>query len=56
MEEVEKYERADDSKATSSLHPLHDTPSTREDATRDASTDFLPCHYFDFIGGSSTGG
>jgi hypothetical protein len=56
MEEIAKTETTSEAKANSSLHPLKpEIPTTQQDSS-DSTDAFLPCHYFDFIGGSSTGG
>lgn len=53
MQKVEQFEKEEESEATSSLHsPMMDyMPPTGAEAR-----DFRPCHYFDYIAGSSTGG
>ena len=60
MENIAKLERAADPKATSSAYsPLIDCLQDRSlPLTNDTnSTSFyLPCHYFDYISGTSTGG
>lgn len=43
---------ADTTRATSSFHPLESTLNTGDPDT----LPYLPCHYFDFIAGSGTGG
>ena len=56
-----------DGPAESSYHPLHPTPSmTTDDADCEAqvkahtlvteTSPWLPCHYFDYMAGTSTGG
>jgi len=57
MEKVQQYEEKLDRKIESSASPL---PSEgwirREESGRYRPSSFLPCHYFDYIGGTSTGG
>jgi len=70
MKVVGEIEKQNDSKADSSFHPEpyvspHNTRSTlvsdesnsdlKQDQGADASCRYLPCHYFDYIGGTSTG-
>ena len=68
MEAIGRRERThSDGPATSSYHPLLPPSKTSEEATRremdnaaeDCVTDsspWLPCHYFDYMAGTSTGG
>jgi patatin-like phospholipase/acyl hydrolase len=55
MEEIAKVERDREPKAMSSLHPL-EAIGQGEHEKKEVTDAYLPCHYFDFIGGSSTGG
>ncbi|KAF2266787.1 FabD/lysophospholipase-like protein [Lojkania enalia] len=71
MKEVEKIEKEKDATVDSSFHPEdyvtpHNTRNTPEpgkgnfnsqqDQKADESCRYFPCHYFDYIGGTSTGG
>ncbi|MCJ1344795.1 hypothetical protein MMC31_002998 [Peltigera leucophlebia] len=40
----------------SQIMPTTNSPSKKPSKTGDISSRFLPCHYFDYIGGTSTGG
>lgn len=63
MKAIEEIEKKEDSRATSSFHPNdfvspHDKRKGSTPNADDAATEpcrFLPCHYFDYIGGTSTG-
>ena len=58
MEEIAILEKDNDAQATSSaFSPLIDPNSLYSDPmTKELKDTFRPCHYFDFVGGSSTGG
>lgn len=48
-------ELAIDSKATSSYSPLANPDDSKQPMEEDLSK-YLPCHYFDYIAGTSSGG
>ncbi|KAK6843011.1 FabD/lysophospholipase-like protein [Apiospora arundinis] len=54
MLKIKEAEEAMDDDARSSFHPEH-APSAISQLTYASATHFLPCHYFDLIGGTSTG-
>lgn len=67
MRAIGRLERAHDEPAESSFHPLSSAPSVATDTASMSSktlceapvTDsspWLPCHYFDYMAGTSTGG
>ena len=63
MDSIRRYEQEQDQEATSSAYsPLfnstvhEDDRSSVEDGVKKDSSEYLPCHYFDLIGGTSTGG
>ena len=68
MDEIAKVERAENSKARSSAYSPFVDCSTEEDydpfpssriddkALEEKRSAYRPCHYFDYIGGSSSGG
>jgi len=57
MKEIEKVEKITDPQVHSSFHPEEYRPcylnKVPDHLTR---CRYLPCHYFDYIGGTSTGG
>ena len=53
MKEIKDIELSKNSEATSSAYSTIDNFSTREDFQPPA---YRPCHYFDYVGGSGTGG
>ena len=67
MKEIAIIERQDQPGAVNSVYPLTRRPRTplhlRESKNRNitvygrlASSHYFPCHYFDYVAGSSTGG
>lgn len=61
MEEIQNTELAIDGTTSSWDSPLRETPLNEDEAQPEnqprSSTDaYLPCHYFDYIGGTSMGG
>lgn len=61
MEEIGKIERAHNPKATSSIYspalgPLDDEICAAPNSDGMPMAEYLPCHYFDFIAGTGTGG
>lgn len=63
MERIAKLESAHSDPAQTSFHPLSPlaglTPSNSSadsDQTRTEPSQWLPCHYFDYMAGTSTGG
>ena len=61
MERIGEHEQQLNKYARSSSHsPFFGTPTTKERRKTGSdeyfSNDWLPCHYFDYIGGTSTGG
>ncbi|MCJ1250856.1 hypothetical protein MMC30_008084 [Trapelia coarctata] len=58
MKKIQQYEEEEEpfvrSSASSPLIPAESTPQDETGSKRTRS--FLPCHYFDYIGGTSTGG
>jgi hypothetical protein len=64
MTKIGEVERAQEDPAFHSAHPIPKMQATAtalqetdgSQATRSISADYYPCHYFDFIAGTSTGG
>ncbi|KAI4143922.1 MAG: hypothetical protein LQ340_006839 [Diploschistes diacapsis] len=54
MDEVSLLERSKEPSALSSAHSIWNHETAEEAASH--PNDYLPCHYFDYIGGTSTGG
>ncbi|KAJ8125377.1 hypothetical protein O1611_g8262 [Lasiodiplodia mahajangana] len=50
MQEIEEEERKQDQRVTSSFHPCEVPLNVSQKETA-----FLPCHYFDYVAGTSTG-
>ena len=55
MKEITRLEKSSKPPASCSANSIWDQEPGSDDATR-PNTEFLPCHYFDYIGGTSTGG
>ena len=56
MDKIGKYERERNSKAISSVYSSPIAGLGGEVLNPKSSSDYLPCHYFGYIGGASTGG
>ncbi|KAH3957851.1 hypothetical protein HBI62_038030 [Parastagonospora nodorum] len=67
IRDIEQEPTHPDGKHFTSFHPLEDISTSLESISREHSpmadsllgpsiADYLPCHYFDYIGGTSTGG
>lgn len=58
MKKVEEIEQEEDEAVDSSFHPEDFVPPHNKEGSatkEDGSSRYLPCHYFDYIGGTSTG-
>lgn len=55
MREAAVHEKRLDESSRSSFDPCH-TPESLSQLSPDSFTPYLPCHYFDYIAGTSTGG
>ena len=63
MDKIAELERRNPDAALTSFHPLSPLPrltpsnsSADSDQTEAEPSQWLPCHYFDYMAGTSTGG